>query len=92
MSVDQMLQVLTGSVPGITWGIRESEYDDRYVLGRTRDGTKLRIVSYGDHFSSEVYFWESTMPVSDGDKLRFMQFLEEGILPVIDARNIRDEG
>lgn len=91
MSIDQMLETLTMRAPDITWAIRDSEYDGRYVLGRHRTSTKFRIVNYGDHFSLEVYFWESSKPLCDEERREVMTDLDTRVLPIVKAADVHDE-
>jgi hypothetical protein len=85
LSVEEMVKALQTNVPDISWGGPESEYDDLYVLGRTADGVKIRILRYEAYDEIEVYF---PSRYSDERKKAFMAPIDAVVLPAIGATDI----
>lgn len=94
LTLDQMLAELTARIAGVEWGVRDSEYDGRYIKGLTKEGVKIRILEEAPKFSVEVYF-----PVAeDGgsvmeamDKRAFLKRLDGHVLGAVKAENIKGE-
>jgi hypothetical protein len=85
LSVDEMVKALQTNVPEVSWGGRESEYDDLYVLGRTADGVKIRILNYEAYDELEVYFPSRYF---DERKKAFMARIDAEVLPAIGATEV----
>lgn len=101
LTLDQMLAELTARIAGVEWGVRDSEYDGRYIKGLTKEGVKIRILEEAPRdvrqslspFSVEVYF-----PVAeDGgsvleamDKRAFLKRLDGHVLGAVKAENIKE--
>ncbi|MEZ4293741.1 MAG: hypothetical protein R3B70_02105 [Polyangiaceae bacterium] len=96
LSLDQMLAALTAKIEGVDWGIRESDYDDRYLKGTTKEAVKRRVLT-GESpgkFSIEVYFPltpEAEPALSHADKRAFMKRVDGHVLAALKAENIEDE-
>lgn len=94
LTLDQMLAQLNARISGVEWGIRESDADDRYVKGLTKEGVKLRILSEEPRFSVEVYFpvaADGGSTMSDADKRAFLKRLDGHVLTAVKAQNVKDE-
>lgn len=59
VDIDGLLQAAKKVLPNLRWGIRESEYDDRYLLGKFEGDGKIRILDYDEYQSAEIYFTEN---------------------------------
>ena len=88
LDIPQMLTALQQAVPDIVWEAHESYHEGDYVLGRTENQTKLRIVEWGKVYEAEVYFPRGK--IRDAQKKQLMNRLTGEILPAIKAENIED--
>lgn len=94
LTLDQMLAELTARVAGVEWGIRESEADDRYIKGLTKEGVKIRLLYEDPKFSVEVYFPvtpDARSALSDADKRQFMKRLDGHVLAAVKAANVKED-
>jgi len=66
LDVQAMMRRLSRGLPDIQWKLGDSEYDGFYVLGRTNDGTRIKITEepgpgwcgqppYGEDVSRKYY-------------------------------------
>lgn len=73
--------------PDATWHGRESEFDSIYVLGRTADGVKIRILYYRECNELEAY-WPPRC--SHKDREAFLLWLGTVVLTAVGATGIAD--
>lgn len=93
LTLDQMLAELVARIAGVEWGVRESEYDGRYIKGLTKEGVRLRILEEEPRFSVEVYFpvtGEGTSAMPAMDKRAFLKRLDGHVLGAVKAANVKD--
>jgi hypothetical protein len=94
LTLDQMLAALEARIAGVEWGVRDSEYDGRYIKGLTKEGVKIRILSEEPKFSVEVYFpvaGDGSSVMEAMDKRAFLKRLDGHVLGAVKAANIKDE-
>ncbi len=83
----ERIDALRQQVPDLQWSGSESEYDDLYVVGRTEDGIKVRIMHYTKLDELEVYF-PRDYPVED--RKAFWDRVGAEILPALQATDVVD--
>lgn len=84
LDIRSMIDELRARAMDIAWETHDSEYDGIYILGRTPEEHKIRVVSYDDgNFEVEVYFVRNT--TTDVDKNAFVDRLENELLPALAA-------
>lgn len=94
LTLDQMLAELTARIAGVEWGVRDSEYDGRYIKGLTKEGVKIRILEEEPRFSVEVYFpvaEDGSSAMHAMDKRAFLKRLDGHVLGAVKAENIKQE-
>ena len=88
LDVRAMLPELTRAASDIAWSTRESEYDGVYVLGRTADGIKIRIVDEGARFAVESWFPPAMAAAA---RRAFAARVAAQILPAVQAEDVVEE-
>ena len=101
LDVQAMIRRLSCRLPDIQWKLGDSEYDGFYVLGRTKDGIRIKITeepgpgwnappSCGSDVSSRyhvgVYFFGTGVDVSRFQRIETTALLQQKIKHALEVK------
>lgn len=86
--IKSMISILRIKMPFIKWRMGDSEYDGFYVLGRVRNGIKIKITEEDEPgiYHLGIYFYGTTHAFSPARKLKIDAVLRHRIMRAIAAK------
>ena len=90
LDIKSMISILRKKIPSIEWMMGDSHYEGFYVLGRTKDGIKIKITEEdgpGEYYLG-FYFYGTNRAFGPVRKLVVNIVLQRRVMRAIGARKI----